>query len=1367
MTALNPPFTLLQWLTEGGTRDSLASPLHRLRCRVAGLDYPEILLASSQLPEDPLHVQHPFFEPLHRAIVWLGEAPAELAQEADLLRTSYQLFIDSVCSSSGPKREKLLLGKARLYGLEQVWQLRVEKAQQVTGVSRNAAGFIIEHAAEHGSKEAYALLQQVLCDKLPDESCLVRVVQRSSSHIVRVFRKETVGVKRELDPIRAGFEWLALLQERWDFYKDLIAQGQFTEEDLRPLQLPFSPTLQTLAQLVQNPSQIDPQGLEISDKSPTEMMGKWLSTLPIDREVILDWFTQYFPKNRSVALRTRLSDTTIARSLRNARCLEGISFLHAPNLTCHGIIALWNARPKLHLAIGQCEKISANTLAALVRDCAWRFDGRISLILAGVSHEVVNVRCTLNQLLFDCLVNKAFPFAEAMVLLGANWEFVDAQDRSFLHRTATLETADALEFLLEQGILEIEAGDRRSQTPLHRAAKEGSCACAQALIAKRAAVDARDRDGNYPLHLAAISGNVATFQLLLTSGANPLWINSNNETILHIACANGKWDIVRALPEENLKTLLGMKDEWGKEPLHIAATYDKDGTTVQYFLQLGGDPNAQDQVGDTPVHKAANSGLVAAFKQLQAGGAHLDIPNAKGRLPFDIAVYKGHDAVILAHIDPTLSKQLEFLQTTKEPQRLEELCVEYFRGAHTRGAIAEQIFILVKLSELSRSSGQHLQAAKFANAALFLEERKKPSRPIHRYLLSELERIEADCLNRICGIKVSSKRRNYLEQRREELVVIRQVALDAVASGTDSVEAAASLSESYRKLFAARIEEAVDLLGPAPCKWAAVSYGSLREARMCPYSDIDWGLLIEDEGSRAYFENLALIVAIMMANYGETEMELPGDFFPLSGFSIDSKINPIGVREELLGTPETMASLQEEAKERENTAVSTAVASFARIAGDKGLVKSYERAIKKSTPNRAEKGERLFTGDLKEYCLDVDHLDLTLIGVKKHLLRPFDQFAAILAIQFKIAGETTVARLTELAKFKPTRKRFFSQQQLDHLLQAYSKALKLRFAAHEYYGGDLDGLFFPAHDFSLDEGQELSFIPTREQARMLGEIIQVLIPFSKAMRKFHQDGTFPAEDEGGLFCDEDFNIFDKLPKGRPGKTIAHPGGRRLTLTNFVPSDHPLSDIIMAFHAAKTGLPAEQRKIAEYLMDGRDIKTGIVWLQRAAKAGDPIARNLLGQCYRTGFGVGQSSMNATAQFMSAEEKSPQAKINLGVAYWSGYGVPLRRQETKRRFTEAIDESLFAQLRDTEDPWQLLALGACYELGIGGTIDVDEAKSCYERAQSLPAALLCLGYLLHTEEPERARRLAIMASRSQDLAIVNRREPWLCYEQMRGK
>ena len=146
--------------------------------------------------------------------------------------------------------------------------------------------------------------------------------------------------------------------------------------------------------------------------------------------------------------------------------------------------------------------------------------------------------------------------AVAQILIddGAHYDVYSASARDDTARLRELIADDS-------GI--VNAADPYAMAPLHWAARTGSTACAELLIAAGASLDACNRAMRAPLQLAAEQDRAAMIRLLAAHGAD-----------------------------------LDTQDRKGRTPLH-RATYEGRVAAVEALLEAGADPDVRNRSGKT------------------------------------------------------------------------------------------------------------------------------------------------------------------------------------------------------------------------------------------------------------------------------------------------------------------------------------------------------------------------------------------------------------------------------------------------------------------------------------------------------------------------------------------------------------------------------------------------------------------------------------------------------------------------------------------------------------------------------------------------------------------------------------------------
>ena len=136
----------------------------------------------------------------------------------------------------------------------------------------------------------------------------------------------------------------------------------------------------------------------------------------------------------------------------------------------------------------------------------------------------------------------------------------------------------------------------QGRTLLHAASMDGLTDVAQWLLKIGADANAQRDDHTTPLHLAAAKGHLELVRTLLGHSVDANAADRANRTPLHEASAGGHVDIVRLLIQH------GADANRDLQRLLFLASSSISAETVQLFIRLGADVNAQYGSHSTPLH---------------------------------------------------------------------------------------------------------------------------------------------------------------------------------------------------------------------------------------------------------------------------------------------------------------------------------------------------------------------------------------------------------------------------------------------------------------------------------------------------------------------------------------------------------------------------------------------------------------------------------------------------------------------------------------------------------------------------------------------------------------------------------------------
>lgn len=155
--------------------------------------------------------------------------------------------------------------------------------------------------------------------------------------------------------------------------------------------------------------------------------------------------------------------------------------------------------------------------------------------------------------------------------------------------------------------------------------------------------------------LALLGASPAIVRAALTAGATRTTATDNyltaishylyaGDTGLHVAAAAHRPEIARELIR--LGADVAARNRRAATPLHYAAdggpgsrgwNPDAQAATIAGLIAAGADPNAVDQNGVTPLHRAVRTRCAAAVNALLVGGADPRLKNGNGSTPMMLA----------------------------------------------------------------------------------------------------------------------------------------------------------------------------------------------------------------------------------------------------------------------------------------------------------------------------------------------------------------------------------------------------------------------------------------------------------------------------------------------------------------------------------------------------------------------------------------------------------------------------------------------------------------------------------------------------------------------------------------------------------
>ncbi|XP_060689120.1 ankyrin repeat domain-containing protein 53 [Hemiscyllium ocellatum] len=144
--------------------------------------------------------------------------------------------------------------------------------------------------------------------------------------------------------------------------------------------------------------------------------------------------------------------------------------------------------------------------------------------------------------------------------------------------------------------------------------------------------------------MAATVGDVHWLQLSLNKAKGKVAVDQNGYNAVHLAALNGRLECLKMLVED-YQMDVNLANPLGWSPIHLILNKEcqfRALKCLQYLLQIGADPNVQTNEGLTPLHQAAEVGLLDCIMALVAAGADVTAKDSRGHRPIDLAKIYGH-----------------------------------------------------------------------------------------------------------------------------------------------------------------------------------------------------------------------------------------------------------------------------------------------------------------------------------------------------------------------------------------------------------------------------------------------------------------------------------------------------------------------------------------------------------------------------------------------------------------------------------------------------------------------------------------------------------------------------------------------------
>ncbi|MBS4169972.1 tetratricopeptide repeat protein [Neochlamydia sp. AcF95] len=431
-----------------------------------------------------------------------------------------------------------------------------------------------------------------------------------------------------------------------------------------------------------------------------------------------------------------------------------------------------------------------------------------------------------------------------------------------------------------------------------------------------------------------------------------------------------------------------------------------------------------------------------------------------------------------------------------------------------------------------------LQAAGLYNYALRLAPPQR--RKILRNRLSHVQNLLVkQCKGQPFSSAIIEKQfernRNNLKKLREEIEEKIQT-LPETPSSQEVSELYGEIAHQIKIFFGQLTIQALHQLDTAPCEYAMIGFGSLAREEMTPYSDLEFGILIQEDNpiNKKYFSNLTNLLHLKVINLGETilpALNIPClktiDFFDgitprgfaFDGAGVEGKgcKTPFGNGKtfELIQTPEKMA--QYIAKDEEGQwwhdkepHLPMELLTFTHLTGNPELTRQYRQKLQKKLDIFCQADLSLREYLAKQHLVVADMeafnpgmSDLSRQGMIFKVKNDFYRFPHLaldrLALLKKVMASDTFTRIDQLNKLG-----IITAGAANKLKEWMSIALFMRLKTYSHYQAQQEMMNPLIKPFGFDEPGLIKkqFALDQEALGKIKKICQIFIPFYQAMQDF-------------------------------------------------------------------------------------------------------------------------------------------------------------------------------------------------------------------------------------------------------------------------
>ena len=217
-----------------------------------------------------------------------------------------------------------------------------------------------------------------------------------------------------------------------------------------------------------------------------------------------------------------------------------------------------------------------------------------------------------------------------------------------------------------QGGFRLCATDEDDITPIHLAARKGSHRVLGFMMDKckshgyppEKVLAWLDEENSTPLHAAIDGCHPEVVEVLLQHGASPTVAKDEQPPPIHLACTQGKLEMVCAMVKHNGKEVLHCTDQFGQSTLHRSSQAINSTQMIAYLLEQGVKIDSTDNNGRTALHSAIIAGSRCGATTLLSSGANPLAKDHYGYNSLHHAVVRNRNGIMNALLKRPCAPQL-------------------------------------------------------------------------------------------------------------------------------------------------------------------------------------------------------------------------------------------------------------------------------------------------------------------------------------------------------------------------------------------------------------------------------------------------------------------------------------------------------------------------------------------------------------------------------------------------------------------------------------------------------------------------------------------------------------------------------------